>query len=138
LAVRFFSDGVSFQPENRRKISQWLKKVVAEEGKKIGSLCYIFVSDEYILEINKKYLQHDDYTDIITFDDSTGNKISGEMYVSIDTVRTNAQYYQVDFRDELFRVMVHGALHLCGYRDKTTDEQQEIRAAENKYLLMIQ
>ena len=138
MAIRFFSDGVSFQLESKRKISQWLKQVAAEEGKKTGSLCYVFVSDESIQEINKKYLQHDHETDIITFDHSTGNIISGDMYISIDTVRSNAQYYQVDFRNELLRVMVHGVLHLCGYQDKTTAGQQNMRAVEDKYLLMIQ
>ena len=138
MAVRFFSDGVSFQPKNKRKISQWLKQVVAEEGKKIGTLCFIFVSDEYILEINKKYLQHDHYTDIITFDDSTGKSISGDMYISIDTVRSNATHYHVDFRNELLRVMVHGVLHLCGYQDKTTNGKRKMRATEAKYLLTIQ
>ena len=137
MAVRFFSDGISFQLENKRKLSQWLKQVAAEEGKKIGSLCFIFVSNEYLIEINKKYLQHDHDTDIITFDDSTLHNISGDMYISIDTVKANAKYYHVDFRSELLRVMVHGALHLCGYQDKTTDGQQEMRAAEDKYLLMI-
>ena len=137
MSVRFFSDGVSFHLKNKRKISQWLKQVAAEEGKKTGALCYVFVSDEYILEINQKYLQHNHYTDIITFDDSTGNSISGDMYISINTVRSNAEYYQVDFRDELLRVMLHGVLHLCGYQDKTTNGQQDMRAAEAKYLLMI-
>ena len=134
MAVRFFSDGVSFQPEGKRKISHWLKQVIAEEGKKTGLLQYVFVSDEIILDINKKYLQHHDYTDIITFDDSIGNTISGEMYVSIDTILSNAKDYQVDFCNELLRVMVHGLLHLCGYKDATAQEQQEMRAAEDKYL----
>ena len=137
MAVRFFSDGVFFQLESKRKISQWLKQVAAKEGKKIGNLCYIFVSDEHLLEFNKKYLQHDHYTDIITFDDSTGNNISGDMYISVDTVRSNAKVYHVDFYNELLRVMVHGVLHLCGYRDKTKDEQQEMRAAEAQYLFCL-
>jgi len=137
LAIRFFSDGVSFQLEGKRKISQWLKRVVAAEGKKIGNLCSIFVMDETILDINKKYLHHDDYTDIITFDDSTSDTVSGELYISIDTVRSNAKDYQVDFYNELLRVMVHGVLHLCGHKDKTADEQQEMRAAEDKYLNSI-
>jgi len=134
LAIRFFSDGVSFQPENKRKITHWLKQVAAKEGKKTGQLRYVFVSDEIILDINKKYLQHHDYTDIITFDDSAGDTISGEMYISIDTVQLNAKDYQVDFRNEMLRVMVHGLLHLCGYRDITKGEQQEMRAAEDRYL----
>ena len=134
MAIRFFSDGVSFQLNGKRKISQWLRQVAAAEGKKTGNLSYIFVSDEIIRDINKEYLQHNDYTDIITFDNSLGDTISGEMYISIDTVRINAKEYQVNFRDELFRVMVHGVLHLCGYRDKTPEEKQEMSLAEDKCL----
>ena len=134
MAIRFFSDGASFQPEGKRKISHWLKQVAKNEGKKTGQLLFIFVSDEIIIDMNKKYLQHNDNTDIITFDDSTGDTISGEMYISIDTVRSNATDYQVDFRYELLRVMVHGLLHLCGYKDATNNEQQEMRTLEDKYL----
>ena len=134
MAIRFFSDGVSFQPEGKRKISHWLKQVAAKEGKKTGHLFFIFVSDEMILDINNKFLQHDDYTDIVTFDYSTGDTISGEMYISIDTVQLNAKDYQVDFHNEMLRVMVHGVLHLCGYKDSTCNEQQEMRAIEDKYL----
>ena len=134
MAIRFFTDGISFQLEGKRKIAHWLKQVAAKEGKNAGHLLYIFVSDEIILDINNKYLQHDDYTDIITFDNSTGDTISGEMYISIETVQSNAKDYQVDFHNELLRVMVHGMLHLCGYKDATTDEQQEMRTLEDKYL----
>ena len=134
MAIRFFSDGVSFQPKGKRIITYWLKQVAAKEGKKTGNLLYIFVSDKIILDINNKYLQHNDYTDIITFDNSIGKTISGEMYISIDTVQSNAKDYQVDFHNELLRVMVHGLLHLCGHRDTTIDEQQKMRALEDKYL----
>jgi len=136
LAIRFFFDGVSSRLNSKREISKWLRKVAAAEGKKTGNLSYIFVSDEIIRDLNKKYLQHDDYTDIITFDNSTGDTISGEMYISIDTVHVNAKDYQVNFHEELFRVMVHGTLHLCGYRDKTSEEQQKMRIAEDKYLTL--
>ena len=134
MAIRFFSDGVSFQLESKRTISNRLKQVAAKEGKKTGQLLYIFVSDEIILDINKRFLLHDDYTDIITFDNSTGDTVSGEMYISIDTVRLNANDYQVDFHSELMRVMLHGLLHLCGYKDATAAEQQQMKAAEDKYL----
>jgi len=134
LSIRFFSDGVSFEFEGKRNISHWLKLIIAKEGKKTGHLLFIFVSDKIILDLNRKYLKHNEYTDIITFDNSKGNTISGEMYISIDTVRQNAKDYQVDFRNELLRVMVHGTLHLCGYKDKTIDEQLEMRALEDKYL----
>ena len=134
MAIRFFNDGVFFLLQEKRKISHWLKQVATKEGKKTGQLLYVFVSDEIILDMNKKYLQNDDYTDIISFDNSAGDTISGEMYISIDTVQSNANDYQVDFRNELLRVMVHGVLHLCGYKDATAGEQQEMRAAEDKYL----
>ena len=134
MSIRFFSDEVSFQLKGKRKISHWLKLVVAKEGKKTGQLLYVFVSDDVILDMNKKYLKHNHYTDIITFDNSTGNTISGEMYISIDTVQSNAKDYQVDFHNELLRVMVHGVLHLCGHRDTTINEQQKMRAVEDKYL----
>ena len=134
MAVQFFSDGVSFQPDHKRKISHWLKQVAHKEKKKTGQLRYVFVSDEMILDINKKFLQHNNYTDIITFDDSTDDTISGEMYVSIDTVRSNANDYRVEFHNELLRVMLHGVLHLCGYKDNTASEQQDMRAAEDRYL----
>jgi len=134
LAIRFFSDGVSFQLEGKRKIAHWLKQVVEKKEKQTGQLIFIFVSDEIILDLNKKYLQHDDYTDIITFDNSTNDTISGEMYISIDTVQANAKEYRVNFRNELLRVMVHGVLHLCGYKDSTAEEQLKIRAEEDRYL----
>ena len=134
MAVRYFSDGVSFQPEGKRKISQWLKQVTAREGKKTGHLNFIFVSKEIILDINKKYLNHHHYTDIITFDHSESDTVSGEMYISVETVRANAKAYHVDFRNELLRVMVHGTLHLCGYKDKTVSERREMREKEDQYL----
>ena len=134
MSIRFFSDGVNFQLKDKRKTSQWLKWIAAEEGKEIGSLVYIFVSDEIILKINKTFLQHDYYTDIITFDDTTDNTISGEMYVSIDIIKSNSKDYHVEFRNELLRVIVHGVLHLCGYNDKTESEQQEMRDTETRYL----
>ena len=137
MAIHFFSDGTSFQPEGKRKITHWIKQVAAKEGKKTGQLLYIFVSDEIILDINNQFLQHNDYTDIITFDNSTDTTVSGEMYISIDTVQSNAKEYQVDFQKELLRVMVHGLLHLCGYKDTTIAEQQKIHALEDKYLILF-
>ncbi len=134
MAIRFFSDGPSFELEGKRKISQWLKQVVAAEGKQIGNLNYVFVSDERILEINRQFLQHDYYTDIITFDGSNGNIVAGEMYIGIDTVRSNAEDYQSNFREELLRVMVHGVLHLCGHDDQTEEKRQQMRITETKYL----
>lgn len=137
MAIRFFSDRISFQLKQKQKLSKWLKKVVADEGKKMGHLCYVFVSDKTMLKLNRQYLQHDYFTDIITFDNVSKNTISGEMYISIDTIRSNAEIYQTGFDHELWRVMVHGVLHLCGYNDKTEDEQLLMRATETKYLSLL-
>ena len=108
--------------------------MIADEERCVGNLCFIFVPDEKILEINRQFLQHDYYTDIITFDNSEGNTVSGEMYISTDTVRSNAEEYHTGFQNELMRVIVHGVLHLCGHNDKTEAEQQQMRIAETKYL----
>jgi rRNA maturation RNase YbeY len=137
VTIRFFFDGTDFRLSHQRKISQWLQKVAARENRKTGALCYVFVSDRRILELNRQFLHHDDYTDIITFDNSTEKEISGEMYISIDTVRKNAKRYRTGFDNELLRVMVHGILHLCGYNDKTTRERQVMRAMEDDSLLLL-
>ena len=134
MSIRYFNDGIKFQVQNKRKISEWLKKIITQEGKKTGDLSFIFVSNEIILDINKKFLNHDYYTDIITFDYSTQDSISGEMYISIETVKENAILYGAEFTNELLRVMLHGILHLCGYKDATIAEQQTMRATENNYL----
>jgi rRNA maturation RNase YbeY len=134
VPVLFYSDGVPFQPANKRKIIRWIGNVLAGEKKKTGHLCYIFVSDERIRELNRQYLQHDYFTDIITFDNSKKDIVAGEMYIGIDVVRSNATIYGTSFNNELLRVMVHGVLHLCGYNDKTDDEQALMRTRENKYI----
>ena len=134
MTIRFFYDEVCFNLKKKRNIVSWLKKVASIENKTIDNLCYVFVSNEKILDMNKTYLQHDYFTDIITFDYSYADKISGEMYISIDTVEENAKEYSIDFRSELLRVILHGALHLCGYKDETEDEQIKMREIEDGYL----
>ena len=134
MCIRFFNDDIQFILKNKRKISDWLRNIAKEESKTIGNLNFVFVSNEKILELNKKFLKHNDFTDIITFNNSSENDIAGEMYISIETVKENAKYYKVDFKEELYRVMVHGLLHLCGYKDDTENEQKEMRDLENKYL----
>ena len=135
MTIRYFCDGVNFQPDNKRKISNWLKFIAAQEGKKIDSLNCVFVSDEIMIEINRKFLNHNCYTDVVTFDNSVCEScVSGEMYISIDTVKINAEDYNVNFFNELLRVISHGLLHLCGHKDKTPEEQRKMRETENKYL----
>ena len=111
-----------------------LTSLVKEEGKLLGDVSVIFVSDDYLLEINQSYLNHDYYTDIITFDYCEQNVISGDLFISVDRVRENADVFNVDFGTELHRVIIHGVLHLCGYKDKTEENEKEMRILENKYL----
>ena len=110
--------------------------VAGSERFRIGALSFIFCSDAYILDVNMKYLQHDYFTDIITFDYREGQVLSGDLFISIDTVRANAEEYGVEFEDELNRVMVHGLLHLMGYDDHTEDQKKQMRQKEDYYLAM--
>ena len=132
--IRYFTEDIDFPFKGKSVHSAWLKAVAEEEGRRLGQISVIFCSDPYLLEINRKYLGHDYYTDIITFDYSEGDTISGDLFISVDTVRSNAEYYSADFKDELDRVIVHGVLHLIGYDDHTDEQTAEMRARENHYL----
>lgn len=133
--IRFFKEDTSFELPEKHKVKTWLKSIVIQEGKQIGELSYIFCSDEYLLQVNREYLDHDYYTDIITFDNAEEEEqIEGDIFVSIDRVRDNASMLQVPFEIELRRVLAHGVLHLCGYKDKSSDEEQLMRAKENFYI----
>ena len=111
-----------------------MRRVAATYGKEVGEIAYIFCDDEKILEVNQQYLNHDYYTDIITFDYTEGNVLNGDLFISLDTVRTNAEQRQISYREELDRVIIHGILHLCGINDKGPGERQLMEAAENKAL----
>ena len=139
--ITYQVDGVKMPPIRRRQISAWVKAVAATYGKRVGDIGYIFCNDEKILEVNRQYLQHDYYTDIITFDycdDAllTGKKdtIAGDLFISLDTVRSNAQQQGTTYDEELHRVIIHGILHLCGINDKGPGEREIMEAAENKAL----
>ena len=121
----------------RRDTSAWVKAVAANYGKKVGEIAYIFVDDEEILRVNREYLQHDYYTDIITFDYTEGDTISGDLFISLDTVRTNAEQFAKPYDEELHRVIIHGILHLCGINDKGPGEREIMEAAEDKALAML-
>ena len=121
----------------RRDTSAWVKAVAANYGKKVGEIAYIFVDDEEILRVNREYLQHDYYTDIITFDYTEGDTISGDLFISLDTVRTNAEQYGKPYEEELHRVIIHGILHLCGINDKGPGEREIMEAAEDKALALL-
>lgn len=120
----------------RRETTAWIKAVAAEYGKKVGDIAYIFCNDEKILEVNREYLQHDYYTDIITFDYYEGDTISGDLFISLDTVRSNSEMVGATYEQELHRVIIHGVLHLCGINDKGEGEREIMEAAENKALAM--
>lgn len=121
----------------RRDTSAWVKAVAASYGKKVGEIAYIFVDDEEILRVNREYLQHDYYTDIITFDYTEGDTISGDLFISLDTVRTNAEQFDKPYDEELHRVIIHGILHLCGINDKGPGEREIMEAAEDKALALL-
>lgn len=120
----------------RRDNSAWVKRVAASYGRKVGDVAYVFCDDEEILRVNRQYLQHDYYTDIITFDYDEDDVISGDLFISLDTVRTNAEQLDVSYEQELNRVIIHGILHLCGINDKGPGEREIMEAAENKALAM--
>lgn len=136
MAISFNFDN-SFNLKNRLKIKRWIKQVVENAGCKLGDVSYIFCSDEKILEVNKQYLNHDFYTDIITFDYVEKNRINGDIFISTDRVKENASQFNVDFEEELHRVIIHGILHLLGQEDHTPKEEQQMRKKENEALKLI-
>ena len=116
------------------KVEQWIVEVAQRLGRRVGALTYIFCDDERILEVNRQFLNHDYYTDIITFDDTTGRLIRGDMFISLDTVATNAESVEATYDEELMRVIIHGVLHLCGINDKGPGEREIMEAHENEAL----
>lgn len=135
MAIRFFEEEVKFKLQNRNKYKRWLKTLALDEGFSVENLNYIFCTDEYLHKINLKYLQHDTYTDIITFDQSeTPKKITAEIYISIDRIVDNAKSLQVTFEEELNRVISHGLLHLCGHADKSKSDKLNMRLKEETAL----
>lgn len=136
--ITYQTEGVSMPAIKKREITAWVKSVAESYGKKVGDIAYIFCSDEEILRINREYLQHDYYTDIITFDYCEGNRLSGDLFISLDTVHSNAKLFGQDYDRELHRVIIHGVLHLCGINDKAPGEREQMEAAENKALDLLQ
>lgn len=134
--ISYNAEGVKIPAIKRRQNSAWVKAVAASYGKKVGEIAYIFVDDKKILNVNQQYLQHDYYTDIITFDYSDNDTISGDIFISLDTVRSNAEQIGTTYEQELSRVIIHGILHLCGINDKGPGEREKMEAAEDKALKM--
>lgn len=132
--VRYFNEDIKFDFKQRMSNNRWFKFVAGSELKTLGNVNIIFCSDNYILDVNMQYLQHDYFTDIITFDYCEGNVLSGDLFISIDSVRENAAFYCSEFKDELNRVMVHGLLHLIGYDDHSEEDIKVMRSKEDYYL----
>ncbi len=133
-SITFNTEDVSFALTSKLSLKTWIKQVIASYGKKLGAINYIFCSDEYLLAMNQQYLQHDEYTDIITFDYSENNVVSGDIFISIERIRENAEERAISFDLELRRVMVHGVLHLLGLKDKSEQEAGMMRSAEDQAL----
>ncbi|MEI5983712.1 rRNA maturation RNase YbeY [Sphingobacterium sp. PU5-4] len=134
--IHFFSEDIDFSIKNKKKIREWIAAVIKQEGfRRIGELSFVFCSDAYLLEINRQYLAHDTYTDIVTFDSSQdGDTIAGDVFISVDRTRENAIKFGVSQTDELHRVLIHGILHLCGYQDKDKGDKSRMRAKEDEAL----
>ena len=134
--ITYQTEDIQMPAIKKRETTEWIKAVAASYGKRVGEIAYIFCSDEKILEVNRQYLEHDYYTDIITFDYTEGNRISGDLFISLDTVRTNAEQFDQPYERELYRVIIHGVLHLCGINDKGPGEREIMEEAENKALAL--
>lgn len=122
---------------SQSEVTAWVRAVAASYGKRVGEVAYVFCNDEKILEVNRQFLQHDYYTDIITFDYCQGNVVSGDLFISLDTVRSNAELFEKPYDEELHRVVIHGILHLCGINDKGPGEREIMEAAEDRALAML-
>jgi len=135
--ITYDADGVRLPKIKKRATSAWIKAVAATFGRRVGDIGYMFVDDEKILAVNREYLGHDYYTDIITFDYDEDDVVSGDLVISLDTVRSNAELFHKDYEEELYRVIIHGVLHLCGINDKGPGEREIMEAHENKALALL-
>lgn len=135
--ITYNSEGVQLPKIRKRDTTAWIRRVAATYGKKVGEVGYMFVDDEKILEVNREYLGHDYYTDIITFDYCEENTLNGDLVISLDTIKTNAEKFHKEYDEELHRVIIHGILHLCGINDKGPGEREIMEAAENKALALL-
>jgi rRNA maturation RNase YbeY len=134
--ITYNSENIPCPKFRRRETTAWIKEVASAHGYKVGEIGYLFCDDEHILAVNREYLQHDYYTDIITFDYCEDDVLNGDLVISLDTVRSNAELFHKDYDEELHRVIIHGILHLCGQNDKGPGEREQMEAAENKALAL--
>lgn len=137
MSINYCLEDVSFPKIQKRKITNWIKETILAEGKIAGNISFIFCSDDYLLNVNKQYLNHDYFTDIITFDYVENNVISGDIFISCDRVKENASVYKTGFSNELTRIIIHGVLHLLGYKDKSKSEKLLMTKKEDFYLEVL-
>ncbi len=135
--IIYQTQGVELPKINQSAVNEWIEQVAHDHQRVVGNLNYIFCNDERILEVNRQFLQHDYYTDIITFDYSNRKRISGDMFISLDTIATNAELFQRTYNEELMRVVIHGVLHLCGINDKGPGEREIMEMHENEALAIL-
>lgn len=137
MEITFQSEGVEHPQIDEKELSSWIVSVAKKHNREVGEISYLFCNDEKILEVNTQYLNHDFYTDIITFDYSEENIVSGDIIISLQTVESNSQMYTTDYSEELHRVIIHGILHLCGLNDLSEEEEKAMRDAEDSALQML-
>ncbi len=135
--ITYSTENVKMPAIKKRDTSAWIRRVALTYNKKVGEIGYLFCDDEHILEVNREYLGHDYYTDIITFDYCDDDILNGDLVISLDTVRSNAELFHKDYNEELHRVIIHGILHLCGQNDKGPGEREQMEAAENRALALL-
>lgn len=137
MNISFFAEDVSHPDFDKTTISNWINQIIQEKGFSTWNISFIFCSDDYLLNINRQFLNHDNYTDVITFDYSENKRISGDVFISVDMIRFNADKYAKNEKNELFRVIIHGVLHLCGFKDKTESDKTEMTTQENLALSQL-
>ena len=135
--ISYLAQGVELPKINQSAVNEWIAQVAQNHGRTVGDLTYIFCDDEKILEVNRQFLQHDYYTDIITFDYSSRKRIAGDMFISLDTIKSNAELFQRAYNEEFMRVVIHGVLHLCGINDKGPGEREIMEMHENEALAIL-
>lgn len=137
MSVKYFNEDLAFPKVKKKITSSWIKQVISIEEKRVGDISFIFCSDEYLLDVNRKYLKHDYYTDIITFDNVEGNVINGDIFISVDRVKENSIEFQASFENEIHRIIIHGVLHLLGYKDKAKKDKKLMTEKEDLYLKLF-
>lgn len=137
MSIQYFNEDIAFPKVKRRITSSWIKQVISIEEKRVGDISFIFCSDEYLLDVNRKYLNHDYYTDIITFDNVEGNVINGDIFISVDRVKENSIDFETSFDNEIHRILIHGVLHLLGYKDKAKSDKLLMTEKEDLYLKLF-